>query len=266
MRRSGLITKKIGMTRLFDDNGRAAGVTVLSVGDCQVVGSRTMPKNGYNAVVLGMSEAKEKHVNKPQAEAAKKDGVKLYKKVCEFRVSEDCVIPVGTSMSAGHFLAGQFVDVQATSKGKGFQGAMKRHNFAGLEATHGVLKAHRSLGGTGQRTEPGRVFKGKKMAGQMGNEIVSVQNLKIFGVDETENLIFVEGAVPGANGTFVMISDAVKKEHKDLPMPTKMKVEAPVDTPAPAVEEAKLEPVVEAVEEKIAEQVVEAPAEETQGE
>ena len=265
MRRSGLITKKIGMTRLFDDNGRAVGVTVLSVGDCQAIGNRTMSKNGYNAVVLGMSEAKEKHANKPQIEAAKKDGVKLYKKVCEFRVSEDCIVPVGTSMSAGHFLAGQFVDVQATSKGKGFQGAMKRHNFAGLEATHGVLKAHRSLGGTGQREWPGRVFKGRKMAGQMGNETVSVQNLKVFGVDETENLVFVEGAVPGANGTFVMVMDAVKKEHKDLPTPTKMKTETVAETPA---EEVKAEEVVEApVEETTESAPVEAPAdEEKQGE
>ena len=238
MRRSGLITKKIGMTRLFDDSGRAAGVTVLSVGDCQVVGSRTMSKNGYNAVVLGMSEAKEKHANKPQIAAAKKDNVKLYKKVCEFRVSEDCIVPVGTPMSAGHFLAGQFVDVQATSKGKGFQGAMKRHNFGGLEAAHGVLKAHRSLGGTGQREWPGKVFKGRKMAGQMGNEIVSVQNLKVFGIDEKENLIFVEGSVPGANGTFVMVSDAIKKEQKDLPTPTNAKADGPV---AEQVEEVAMQ-------------------------
>ncbi len=217
MKRSGLITTKIGMTRLYDDNGVAHGVTVLSVGDCAVIGNRSVEKHGYIANVLGMREAKAKHVAKPQMVAAQKAGVKPYRKVVEFRVSEDCIIPVGTQLSSGHFVAGQFVDVQATSKGKGFQGAMKRHNFGGKEATHGVLKAHRSIGGTGMREWPGRVLKGKKMAGQMGNETVSVQNLKVFGTDATENLIFVEGAVPGAN---VLITDAVKKEQKDLPIPT----------------------------------------------
>jgi large subunit ribosomal protein L3 len=221
MKRSGLITKKIGMTRLYDDAGIAHGITVLSVGDSAVIGNRTMDKHGYVAVQLGFQEAKEKHVAKPQLIASKKAGVKPYRKVVEFRVSEDCLVPVGTSMSAGHFIAGQFVDAQATSKGKGFQGAMKRYNFGGKEATHGVLKAHRSLGGTGMREWPGRVLKGKKMAGQMGNEVVTVQNLKIFGINEEDNLIYVEGAVPGANGTFVLVFDAVKKEHKDLPVPTK---------------------------------------------
>lgn len=225
MKRSGLITTKLGMTRLFDDSGVAHGVTVLAVGDCTVVGNRTIEKNGYVANVLGMKEAKAKHVAKPQQVAAEKAGVKPYRKVAEFRVDAQCLIPVGTALTASHFIAGQLVDVVATSKGKGFQGAMKRHNFGGKEASHGVLKAHRSLGGTGMREWPGRVFKGKKMAGQMGNEIVTVQNLKVFGIDETENLIFVEGAVPGANGTFVMVNDAVKKEQKDLPVPTSSKQE-----------------------------------------
>ena len=222
MKRSGLITTKIGMTRLYDDGGIAHPVTVLSVGDCTVIGNRTMEKNGYVANVLGLREAKAKHIAKPQAVAAEKAGIKPFRKVAEFRVSDDCVIPVGTVLSASHFVVGQFIDVQATSKGKGFQGAMKRYNFGGKEASHGVLKAHRSLGGTGMREWPGRVLKGKKMAGQMGNETVTVQNLKVFGIDEAENLIFVEGAVPGANGTFVLVTDAVKKEHKDLPVPTKL--------------------------------------------
>ena len=223
MKRSGLITTKMGMTRLYDDAGVAHAVTVLSVGDCAVIGNRTMDKNGYVANVLGIREAKAKHVAKPQAIAAEKAGVKPYRKIVEFRVSDDCVIPVGTPLNASHFVAGQFIDVQATSKGKGFQGAMKRHNFGGKEATHGVLKAHRSLGGTGMREWPGRVLKGKKMSGQMGNETVTVQNLKVFGVDAAENLVFVEGAVPGCNGTFVLITDAIKKEHKDLPVPTATK-------------------------------------------
>ncbi|MCL1785727.1 MAG: 50S ribosomal protein L3 [Alphaproteobacteria bacterium] len=241
MKRSGLITKKIGMTRLFDEAGVAHGVTVLSVGDCAVIGNRTADKNGYVAVQIGFQEAKDKHVNKPQLVAAKKTGVKAYRKVVEFRVSEDCLIPVGTSLSAGHFISGQMVDAQSTSKGKGFQGAMKRHNFSGLEASHGVLKAHRSLGGTGMREWPGRVFKGKKMAGQMGNETVTVQNLKVFGINEEDNLIYVTGSVPGANGTFVLVTDAVKKDHKDLPVPTKSAVESQ----KPEVEEVKEEVTAE---------------------
>jgi large subunit ribosomal protein L3 len=231
MKRSGLITTKVGMTRLYDEAGAAHAVTVLSVGDSSVIGNRTMGKNGYVANVLGMREAKEKHVAKPQLVAAKKAGVPPYRKVVEFRVSEDCLIPVGTALSAGHFVPGQYVDVQGTSKGKGFQGGIKRHNFGGKEASHGVLKAHRSLGSTGNREWPGRVFKGKKMPGQMGNETVSVQNLKVSGVDLEDNLIFVEGAVPGANGTFVLVMDAVKKElPPELPVPTKQQAAGPVAT------------------------------------
>lgn len=248
MKRSGLITKKIGMTRLYDDNGAAHAVTVLSVGDCTVVGNRTMDKNGYVAVVVGMREAKEKHTNKAQLVAAKKTGVRPFRKVTEFRVSEDCLVPVGTSLSAGHFIAGQFIDAQGTSKGKGFQGGMKRHNFGGKEASHGVLKAHRSIGSTGNREWPARVFKGKKMPGQMGNETVTVQNLKVFGTDSVENLIFVEGAVPGANGTFVLVMDSVKKDlPKDAPVPTKLEneniaeVEAPAEVKAPVAEETAVE-------------------------
>ncbi len=238
MKRSGLITTKMGMTRLYDDSGVAHAVTVLSVGDCAVIGNRTMEKNGYVANVLGIREAKAKHVAKPQIKAAGKAGVKPYRKIVEFRCTDDCVIPVGTPICASHFVAGQFVDVQATSKGKGFQGAMKRHNFGGKEATHGVLKAHRSLGGTGMREWPGRVLKGKKMSGQMGNETVTVQNLKVFGTDEAENLIFVEGAVPGCNGTFVLITDAVKKEQKDLPVPTSQKKDVePTETKSESVAE-----------------------------
>lgn len=256
MKRSGLITTKIGMTRLYDNAGVSHAVTVLSVGDCSVIGNRTMDKNGYVANVLGMREAKGKHVAKPQLIAAQKSGVKPFRKIVEFRVSEDCIIPVGTNLSAGHFVEGQFIDVQGVSKGKGFQGAMKRHNFGGKEASHGVLKVHRSLGSIGNREWPGRVFKGRKMAGQMGNEIVSVQNLKVFGVDLEENLIFVEGAVPGANGTFVFVTDSAKKEHKDLPFPTMQSasaeskvVETPTEDNAQPVEETA-EPVAEEVKEE----------------
>jgi large subunit ribosomal protein L3 len=206
-----------------------------------------MDKNGYVAVVLGMKEAKAKHTNKPQLVAMQKAGVKAFRKVVEFRVSEDCLIPVGTELSAGHFIAGQFIDAQGTTKGKGFQGAMKRYNFAGLEASHGVLKAHRSLGSTGQRELPGRVFKGKKMPGQMGNETLTVQNLKVFGVDAAENLVFVEGAVPGANGTFVMVTDAVKKPGSaELPIPTKLgETKSAGDSVEPTTEEATTEGAAE---------------------
>jgi large subunit ribosomal protein L3 len=212
------------MTRLFDNEGASVPVTILAVKDCTIVGHRTMDKHGYVAVQMGLNQAKEKHVAKPQIEAAKKQNVKPFRKVSEFRVSEDCMIPVGTNMSAQHFIKGQFVDAEGVSKGKGFQGAMKRHNFGGKEASHGVLKAHRSLGGTGMREWPGRVFKGKKMAGQMGSEKVSVQNLKVFGHDMEDNLIFIEGAVPGAKGSFIILTDAVKKDlPKDVPVPTIMK-------------------------------------------
>ncbi|MGI5845836.1 MAG: 50S ribosomal protein L3 [Alphaproteobacteria bacterium] len=255
MKRSGLITTKIGMTRLYDDAGVSHAVTVLSVGDCSVIGNRTMDKNGYVANVLGMREAKAKHVAKPQLIAAQKSGVKPFRKIAEFRVSDDCLIPVGTKLSAGHFVVGQFVDVQGTSKGKGFQGGIKRHNFAGKEASHGVLKAHRSIGSVGSRESPGRVFKGKKMPGQMGNEVVSVQNLKVFDIDLEENLIFVAGAVPGANGTFVLITDAIKKEHKDLPIPTMQAKTEQVKT------DDQQQPVQE-----LAEPVAEETPEEAQGE
>ena len=210
MKRSGLITTKIGMTRLYDDAGVAHPVTVLSVGDCTVIGNRTMDKNGYVANVLGLREAKAKHVAKPQAVAAEKAGIKPFRKVAEFRVSDDCIIPVGTAMSASHFVVGQFIDVQATSKGKGFQGAMKRHNFGGKEASHGVLKAHRSIGGTGMREWPGRVLKGKKMAGQMGHKRITIQNLEIIRVDAEENLILVKGSVPGPKKSLVTLKESVK--------------------------------------------------------
>jgi large subunit ribosomal protein L3 len=247
MKRAGLITEKVGMTRLFDDNGVSTPVTVLAAKDCTVVGNRTMEKHGYIAVQVGLNEAKEKHMTKPELGSAKAAGVKPFRKVQEFRVSEDCVIPVGTKLSVEHFLKGQFIDAQGFSKGKGFQGAMKRYHFAGLEAAHGVLKAHRSLGSIGNRELPGRVFKGKKMSGHMGAETVTVQNLKVFGFDTENNLIFIEGAVPGAKGSFVVLTDAVKKElPKELPVPT---VAAKV-----AEQPVAAEPVVEpASEEKVGE-------------
>ncbi len=221
MKRSGLITKKVGMTRMFAEDGRSVPVTVLESKDCRVIAHRTMDKEGYTALQIGLGEAKEKHISKPVLGHFAKQGVKPLRKVLEFRVSEDCLIPVGQQISVNHFVAGQFVDACGTSKGKGFAGAMKRWNFSGLEAAHGVMKAHRSLGSTGNRELPGRVFKGKKMSGQMGNEKVTVQNLVVFGTDAENGLIFVEGAVPGAKGTYVYLTDAVKKSiPENAPKPT----------------------------------------------
>ncbi len=238
MKRSGIITTKVGMTRLFDENGNSVPVTVLQAKDCTVVGQRTMDKHGYVAVQVGLNEAKEKHVAKPQLGHYKKEGVKPFRKVVEFRVSDDCMMPVGQALTVEHFIRGQFVDVTSTSKGKGFQGGIKRHNFAGLEASHGVLKAHRSLGSTGNRELPGRVFKGRKMPGQMGNETVTVQNIEVFGTDSENGLLFVIGAVPGGKGSFVTVRDATKKTlPSELPVPTAGKKEEVVAEQTVSTEE-----------------------------
>ena len=218
--KKAIIGKKIGMTQIFDENGKVVPVTVVEAGPCVVVQKKTIEKDGYEAIQVGFGEIREKLVNKPRKGHFAKAGVSLRRTLKEFRLEDCSAYEVGQEIKADLFVAGDKIDVSGVSKGKGFQGAMKRHNFGGKEATHGVLKAHRSIGGTGMREWPGRVLKGKKMAGQMGNETVSVQNLKVFGVDTAENLIFVEGAVPGANGTFVLVTDAIKKEQKDLPIPT----------------------------------------------
>lgn len=225
--RSGLIAEKIGMTRLFTDDGNHVPVTVLKVEGCKVVSVRTQDKDGYTALQLGFGEAKSNRLSKAVRGHFEKAKIELKRKLVEFRVSEDCVLNPGDELAANHFVAGQFVDVVGTSLGKGFAGAMKRHNFAGLEASHGVSVSHRSLGSTGNRQDPGRVFKGKKMAGHLGAERVTVQNLKVVATDVERGLVMVRGAVPGFEGAYVLIKDAVKKAlPKDAPVPAGLKAKA----------------------------------------
>ena len=239
--RTGLIAKKLGMSRIFEANGVHVPVTVLSVDGLKVVAVKTMEKDGYTAVQLGTGAVKAKNVSKPMKGHFAKANVEPKKKLGEFRVSEDCLLSVGNELSVEHFVPGQYVDVCATSIGKGFAGAMKRHNFAGLEATHGVSVSHRSHGSTGNRQDPGKVFKGKKMAGHMGSERVTVQNLKVVAIDAVRGLIMVKGAVPGSENTWVRVTDAVKKTaNVQLPMPAGLKkVDEPVAVKAEEVAPAE---------------------------
>jgi len=213
--RSGVIARKLGMTRIFNDAGRHVPVTVLKMDDVQVVAQMTGEKNGYTAVQLGAGSAKAKNVSKAMRGHFAKASVMPKAKLAEFRVSEDALVEVGANMAPSHFVAGQKVDVVGTSQGKGFAGAMKRHNFGGLRASHGVSVSHRSHGSTGQCQDPGKVFKGKKMAGQMGNKRITTQNLEIVAVDDNQGIILIEGAVPGSKNGWVYISDAFKKARPD---------------------------------------------------
>ena len=225
--RTGLIAKKLGMSRIFETDGTHVPVTVLAVDGLEVVDVRTQERDGYTAVQLGTGSIKAKNVSKPMKGHFAKANVEPKRKLAEFRVSEDCLLSVGDKLSVEHFVPGQFVDVCGTSIGKGFAGVMKRHNFAGLEATHGVSISHRSHGSTGQRQDPGKVFKGKKMAGHLGAERVTDQNLKVVATDADRGLIMVKGAVPGFEGGYVLIKDAVKKAlPKDVPMPAGLKAKA----------------------------------------
>lgn len=209
--RVGLIAEKVGMTQLFNDNGVQVPVTVLKVDGCTVVALKNKEKDGYTAVQLGCKEDSGKHVNKPQQGYFKKLGMKFFKILKEFRVDDETAYNVGDVLDVSHFSAGQFIDVTGTSIGKGYAGAMKRHGFGGLRATHGVSITHRCHGSTGNRTLPGRVFKNKKMAGHMGNQRVTVLNLRIHSVDVDKGVIFVHGAVPGSKNGIVYIRDAIKK-------------------------------------------------------
>jgi large subunit ribosomal protein L3 len=222
--RAGLIARKVGMTRLFTEEGEHVPVTVLQVDNCQVVAVRTAEQDGYTAVQLGVGVAKVKNVSKAMRGHFAKAKVEPKRKVTEFRVSPDALLEVGAELTADHFVAGQFVDVVGTSIGKGFAGVMKRHNFGGLRATHGVSVSHRSHGSTGQRQDPGKVFKGKKMAGHMGDHRVTVQNLKIVSTDVDRGLIMVKGAVPGADGGFVLVRDAAKRKAPEgVPFPAALR-------------------------------------------
>ena len=218
--RTGVIAQKAGMTRIFDGEGKQVPVTVLKIDSCQVVGVRDQEKHGYTALQVGSATAKATRVNKPQRNVFAKAKIEPKKKVVEFRVDPENLVEVGAEIGANHFVEGQFVDVCGTSIGKGFAGGMKRHNFGGLRASHGVSVSHRSHGSTGQCQDPGKVFKGKKMAGQLGNKRTTVQSIKVVAVDAENNLVLVRGSVPGANNGWVLISDAVKKAlPEDAPKP-----------------------------------------------
>lgn len=209
--RTGLLAQKLGMSFVYIKDGIRVPVTILKVEQNNVVATKTEASDGYNAVQLGYGKAKVKNVSKPLRGHYAKANIEPQKKLVEFRVSADAILDVGAQLSVAHFVPGQFVDVGATSIGKGFAGAMKRHNFRGLEASHGVSVSHRSHGSTGQCQDPGKVFKGKKMAGHMGNVKVTIQNLQVMQVDTEQGLVIVKGAVPGAKGGYVQISDAVKR-------------------------------------------------------
>jgi large subunit ribosomal protein L3 len=239
--RSGLVAQKVGMTRLFTPEGEHVPVTVLKVDACQVVAVKTQEKDGYSAVQLGSGTAKVKNVPKPMRGHYAKAKVEPKRKLVEFRVSADAVIEVGAELSVEHFIAGQYVDVTGTSIGKGFAGGMKRWNFGGLRATHGVSVSHRSLGSTGNRQDPGKTFKNKKMAGHLGDVRVTTQNLKVVQTDGARGLIMIRGAIPGAPGGWVLIRDAVKKKQpKDLPFPAALRGgAAAAENAAPAGEADK---------------------------
>ena len=223
--RSGVIAQKVGMTRVFTDAGEHVPVTVLKIDGCQVVAHRTMDQNGYTALQVGIGRAKVKNVPKAERERFARAQVEPKLKLVEFRVPEDTLIPVGAEITADHFIVGQFVDVTGTTLGKGFAGPMKKWNFGGLRATHGVSLSHRSHGSTGGRQDPGKTFKNKKMAGHMGAERVTTLNLRVVQTDVERGLILVEGAVPGFAGGWIQVRDAIKKAlPKDAPLPGKFRV------------------------------------------
>ena len=218
--RTGLIAKKLGMTRMFRDDGAHVPVTVLHLDQVQVVDARTEERDGYTAVQLGWGKAKVKNVSQPNKGHYARVKVEPKRKVVEFRVAAAAVLDPGATLTAAHFVVGQKVDVCGITKGKGFAGGMKRWNFRGLEASHGVSVSHRSHGSTGNRQDPGKTFAGKKMAGHLGVERVTTLNLEVAGVDAERGLIMVRGAVPGSKGEFVRIRDAIKKaRHADAPYP-----------------------------------------------
>src|SRR6201991_876016 len=233
--RCGLLTQKVGMTRVFNDEGEHVPVTVLKVDQLQVVAVRSEEKDKYTAVQLGYGKAKVKNVTQPMRGHFAKAKVEPKKKLVEFRVAKDAVLEVGPELVPSHFVPGQFVDVVGTTIGRGFTGSMVRWNFHGLEASHGVSVSHRSHGSTGNRQDPGRTFPGKKMAGHYGSERVTTQNLKVVAVDDEKGLLLVSGAVPGADGGYVLVRDAKKRAApKEVPFPAALRAAPAAVEPAPA--------------------------------
>ena len=238
--RSGLIAQKVGMTRIFTDGGEHIPVTVLKVDNCQVIAHLTSEANGYTALQLGVGSRKPTNVAKAERQHFAVANVEPKRKVVEFRVSPDNLIAIGSELTVNHFVTGQLVDVTGTNQGKGMQGPMKRWNFSGLRATHGVSISHRSHGSTGQRQDPGKVFKGKKMAGHLGDERVTTQNLVVAKVDAEQGLVFIRGSVPGAKGGWVFVRDAVKKSLPDTaPKPGAFKAAKSDAAPAAAANEGQ---------------------------
>jgi large subunit ribosomal protein L3 len=251
--RTGILAEKIGMMKVYDGTGRHVPVTVLKMDGCQVVAIRNQEKNGYTAVQLGFGGVKTKNMSKAARGHFAKAKVEPKRHLAEFRVTEKEMLEVGAELSATHFVPGQFVDVTGTTIGKGFAGVMKRHHFGGLPASHGVSVSHRSHGSTGHRQDPGRVFKGKKMAGHLGDVRRTIPNLAIVSVDAEEGLIFIKGAVPGCEGSLVMVRDAMKRKlPKEAPLPAGLKQAAkaeakpeakaeaaPAEAPAPEAEAKK---------------------------
>src|SRR5882757_8551330 len=236
--RSGVIAKKVGMTRIYNDAGEHVPVTVLQMENCQVVAQRTQEKNGYTAVQLGVGLAKVKNTSKALRGHFATASVEPKAKVAEFRVSADNMIDVGAEITVEHFVAGQKVDVTGTTIGKGFQGVIKRHHMGGGRATHGNSVAHRTHGSTGQRQDPGKVFKGKHMAGHMGDTRVTTQNVEVVSTDKERGLLLIRGAVPGAKGGWVLVRDAVKRAlHKDAPKPGSFRASPAAASAAPAGEQ-----------------------------
>ena len=235
--RTGVIAQKLGMSRLFSDDGTHVPVSVLRIDGCQVLAQRTAEKDGYTALQLGIGEIKVKNVTKPMRGHFAKAGVEPRRKLAEFRVDPDMLVDVGSEFTADHFIPGQRIDVVGVSIGKGFAGAMKRHNFGGLRATHGVSVSHRSHGSTGNRQDPGRVFKGKKMAGHLGDHRVTVLNLEVVRNDVERGLILVKGAVPGSKGAWLLVRDAVKRPRpEEAPFPGAFRPAAALaGEPPPAV-------------------------------
>ncbi len=211
MMRTGLIAKKIGMTMIFDDKNEKSAVTFLQVEDCQVVGHKTLERDGYNALIIGVKNKKLSKVTKPLKQVFANNKVPPKEKLKEFRISQDYFVEVGAELYVDHFAVGQFIDAVGITIGRGFAGGMKRHNFRGLEASHGVSISHRSHGSTGGRQDPGKVFKGKKMAGHMGSTRVTVQNLRVVITNKEKGIIAVRGNVPGSEGSYIYLQDAVKK-------------------------------------------------------